>query len=74
MNILFLTMSQFDSIYIHNIYADLMLTFIDNGYRPYIVSPYEKCFAQETELFEFSDYVNLKVNVGNMSNVSLFEK
>ncbi|PKM71552.1 MAG: glycosyltransferase WbuB [Firmicutes bacterium HGW-Firmicutes-16] len=74
MNILFLTMSQFDSIDIYNIYSDLMPTFIGNGHRPYIVSPYEKRFAQETELFEFSDYSNLKVKVGNMSNVSLIEK
>ncbi|MEA4894593.1 MAG: glycosyltransferase family 4 protein [Oscillospiraceae bacterium] len=74
MNILFLTMSQFDSIYIHNIYSDLMLTFIKNGHRPYVVSPYEKRLAQETKLFEFSDHAILKVKVGNMSNVSPIEK
>ena len=74
MNILFLTMSQFDSVDIHNIYSDLMLAFINSGHRPFVVSPYEKRLAQKTQLLEFADYTNLKVEVGNMSGVSLIKK
>lgn len=67
-------MSQFDSIDTHNIYSDLMLAFINCGHRPFIVSPYEKRFARETQLLEFADYTNLTVKVENMSGVSLIKK
>lgn len=74
MNILFLTMNVFTDIEMHNIYSDLMKEFINNGHRPYIVTPREKKTGEKTELIDFEDYSLLKVQIGNTSDVSLIEK
>ncbi len=74
MNILFLTMNPFTGVDMHNIYSDLMLEFIRNGHRPYIVTPREKKLGERTELVEFEDYGILKVQIGNTSGVGLIEK
>ena len=42
MNILFLTMSGFASIYNHGIYEDLMREFVHNRHFVYVVAPTEK--------------------------------
>ncbi len=74
MNILFLTMNPFTDIEMHNIYSDLMKIFIENGHRPYIVTPREKKSDEKTEVLEYEAYSLLKVKIGNTSNVSLIEK
>ncbi len=74
MNILFLTMNNFTGLDMHNIYSDLMIEFINNGHKPYIVTPREKQTGEATALEDFGDYAILKVQTGNMSNVSLIEK
>ena len=74
MNILFLTMNLFTDIDMHNIYSDLMKVFIENGHRPYIVTPRERKCGEKTELLNFESYSLLKVRIGNTSNVSLIEK
>lgn len=74
MNILFLTMNQFKSIDMHNIYSDLMKVFIEHGHHPYIVTPREKNMGEETELCNYENYSILKVKIGNTSNVSFIEK
>lgn len=74
MNILFLTMNPFTGIDMHNIYSDLMQEFIDNGHRPYIITPREKKLAEPTELVNFDTYSILKVQIGNTSGVGLIEK
>lgn len=74
MNILFLTMSSFTSLDIHNIYTDLMKELIKNGHHPYIVVPCEKRTGEHTELIDKGDHHFLKVSVGNMTNVSFLEK
>ena len=42
MNILFLTLNTFDSIYEHTIYADLLREFLNNGHKVFTVSPIEE--------------------------------
>lgn len=74
MNILFLTMNPFTGIEMHNIYSDLMKIFIENGHRPYIVTPRERKTGEKTELINFDSYSLLKVQIGNTSDVSLIEK
>lgn len=74
MNILFLTMNSFESIDIHNIYSDLMKVFIAHGHYPYIVTPREKKTGENTVFEDFDGYSILKVRIGNISNVSFFEK
>ncbi len=74
MNILFLTMNTFTGIDMHNIYSDLMTEFIKNGHKPYIVTPREKKTGEATELTDYGSHAILKVQTGNMSDVSLIEK
>lgn len=74
MNVLFLTMYMFTDIEMHNIYSDLMKEFIRHGHRPYIVTPREKKFREETELIDSENYSLLKVKIGNTSDVSLIVK
>ena len=74
MNIIFLTMSSFTSLNVHNIYSDLMEEYIANGHRPYIVVPRENKTGEETELVDMGSYSVLKVAVGDMSNVSVIKK
>ncbi len=74
MNILFLTMNPFTGIDMHNIYSDLMVEFIKNGHKPYIVTPREKRTGEVTALTDYGDHAILKVQTGNMSGVSLVEK
>ena len=74
MNILFLTMNTFTGIEMHNIYSELMKEFIENGHRPYIVTPREKSLNEHTRLYDCGDYSILKVRIGNTSNVSVIEK
>ncbi len=74
MHVLFLTMNYFTGIDQHNIYADLMLEFIKNGHKPYIVTPREKKTGEPTRLADHGDHAILTVQTGNMSGVSLIEK
>lgn len=74
MNILFLTMNPFTDIHMHNIYSDLMLEYMKNGHKPYIVTPREKQSGEKTELLDYGDHAILKVRIGNTRNVSIIEK
>lgn len=69
-----MTMLVLEDIEIHNIYSDLMQEFIENGHRPYIVTPRERKTGERTELLEFEKYSLLKVQIGNINNVSFIEK
>lgn len=74
MNVIFLTMSPFYDLDVHNIYADLLKEFIAHGHKPYLVSPCEKNNVHKTQLIDHEEYGVLKVQVGNTSGVSLIEK
>ncbi|MBQ3133422.1 MAG: glycosyltransferase family 4 protein [Clostridia bacterium] len=74
MNVLFLTMNPFTDIEMHNIYADLMKVFIQNGHKPYIVTPREKKSGEGTALSDRGDHAILTVQIGNTSGVSFVEK
>lgn len=74
MNLIFLTMSPFDDLEVHNIYADLLKEFVTHGHRPYLVSPVQASCGEKTERIDKDDYTVLHVQVGNTSDVSLIEK
>lgn len=74
MNILFLSLSSFDSIEAQGIYSDLMRQFRDHGHDVYIVSAREKRLKKPTE-YEAENGVHfLKVKVGNITQNHLLEK
>ena len=58
MNVLFLTLVEFNSLQIRNLYTDLLREFVKNGHHVYAISPVEKrrkikthLVTEETPLF-----------------------
>lgn len=74
MNILFLTLIDFESIAEHNIYADLMREFYKNGHDIYVISPVEKRKKQETRIIRDELATILKLKIGNTQKTNIIEK
>lgn len=74
MNVLFLSIAEFDSIYQREIYPDLLREFMKNGHEIYVVSSLEKRNNQETTLINEECCHILKVKVGNITKSGLIEK
>lgn len=74
MNILFLTLLDFDSIQEHNIYTDLLREFIKHGHKIYAVSPIERKKKKKTYLLEEENISILKLKIGNMQKTNSIEK
>ena len=74
MNVLFLSLLDFNTFDERNIYSDLLREFIKNGHKICCVSPVEKRFNQTTQLLEFGESCILKLRIGNTQKVNLIEK
>ena len=74
MNILFLTISNIDDIFLQSIYTDLMRCFKDKGHRVYIVCPQERRLGRPTQKMEQGGINILKVKIGNITKTNLIEK
>ncbi|WP_144478303.1 glycosyltransferase family 4 protein [Cytobacillus oceanisediminis] len=74
MNILFLTLSNINSIYESTIYTDMLREFINNGHNVYIVSPSERRTNNPTHIIEEDICKILKVKVGNIQKSNVVEK
>jgi len=74
MNILFLTLLDFNSINESGIYTDLMKVFINDNHNVYIVSPIEKRFNKNTHLLNYDDCKILKLQIGNIQKTKHIEK
>lgn len=74
MNILFLTLSNINSIHESTIYTDMLREFINNGHNVYIVSPSERRNNKPTHIIEEDICKILKVKVGNIQKSNVVEK
>lgn len=74
MNILFLSLSQFDDINERGIYSDLMREFISRGNNVFIASPTERRFGKSTHLIKSEHCEILKVKTLNIQKTNLIEK
>lgn len=74
MNILFLSIAEFDSIYQREIYPDLLREFMNKGHEIYVVSSSERRNNEETRIISEGHCHILKVKVGNITKSSLIEK
>ncbi len=74
MNVLFLSLLDFDSFEERNIYSDLLREFIKNGHKVYCVSPVEKRKRKKTHLLRFEGSSILKLKIGNIQKVNVIEK
>lgn len=74
MNILFLSIAEFDSIYQREIYPDLLREFMNNGHEIYVVSSSERRYRKETRIINEGHCHILKVRVGNVTKSRFIEK
>lgn len=74
MNILFLTLLDFNSIDERNIYTDLLREFYKNGHSVYAISPAEKRKNQETKVLKTDKANILKLKIGNIQKTNIIEK
>lgn len=74
MNIIFITLSNINSIKDRGIYADLMRKFRDEGHQVHIVSPVERRFGQETHVIDTDGVKILKVKTLNIQKTNVVEK
>lgn len=74
MNILFLTLLDFNSIDERNIYTDLLREFYKNGHSVYVISPVERRKHQATKLLKTDKATILKLKIGNTQKTNIIEK
>lgn len=74
MNILFLSLCEYESINDRDIYTDLLREFKKDNHKVYLVSPVEKKKNQETKLIDEGTSKILRVKIGNIFNTNVIEK
>ena len=74
MNILFLTLLEFESLKERNIYTDLLREFIKNGHEIYAISPTEKRRNIETHIVKEDHATVLRLQIGNTQKTNIIEK
>lgn len=74
MNILFLTLLDFNSVDEHNIYTDLLREFTKNDHKVFAISPVEKKKKQPTKLLKDFNVTILKLKIGNIQKTNVVEK
>ncbi|MCM1213747.1 MAG: glycosyltransferase family 4 protein [Lachnospiraceae bacterium] len=75
MNILFMTLLDFDNIDEHNIYTDLLRKFYNEGHGVYVISPVERRRNIDTYCLKVNDRLSiLKLKIGNTQKINIIEK
>lgn len=74
MNILFLSLLDFESINEHSIYTDLLREFHKNGHSVYAISPVESNTKGEVRVIREKNSVVLKVPTGKIQKTNIIEK
>lgn len=74
MNILFLTLSNYNSINISGIYADLLRVFVRHGHKIYIISALERRTGENERVVEEEHVTIVKTKILNMQKTNIFEK
>lgn len=74
MNVIFITLSNINSIKERGIYADLMRKFRDEGHLVHIISPIERRFGKDTHVIDTDDVKILKVKTLNIQKTNVVEK
>ena len=74
MNLLFLTLLDFNSVNEKNIYTDLLREFQKNGHNVCVISPVEKRKKKNTYLIKEENITILKLQIGNVQKTNIIEK
>ena len=74
MNILFLTLLDFDTLNQSGIYTDLLRKFAREKHHIYVISPAERRTGKRTQVLKEKNATILKVKIGNIQKTNLIEK
>lgn len=74
MNLIFITLSNINSIEQRGIYPDLMRNFRDEGHGVYLVAPCERRTGQKTHIIDMNGVKFLKVRTLNIQRTNFVEK
>lgn len=74
MNVLFLTLLDFNSIDERNIYTDLLREFVKQKHNLFVISPVERRKKQGTKLLKTDKAEILKLRIGNTQKTNIIEK
>lgn len=74
MNLLFLTLLDFDSISEHNIYTDLLREFCNHGHKVHVISPIERRSGKQPRIIHGKNSTILKLRIGNTQKTNIIEK
>ncbi len=74
MNILFLSLYQFDTISDRNIYPDLLREFIKNGHQVYAISPIDSRNQKDTYFVKEDQSVILRLKIGKTEKTNIIKK
>lgn len=74
MNILFLTLIDFDNIDDRGIYQDLLREFAKHGHKVFVFSPVERRKKQNTMIIKTDKATILKLKIGNTQKTNIIEK
>lgn len=74
MNILFMSLSDYQTINFHGIYPDLLRQFMKHGDKVYIVSPSERRSDERGHIIEEPGAIIAKIKIWNMQKTNVIEK
>ncbi len=74
MNILFISLLDFNSISERGIYTDLLRQFKSLGHHIYVISPVERRNGKETTIIDDGDAKILRLTIGNIQKTNIIEK
>lgn len=74
MNVLFLSLLDYDCLEQSNIYTDVLMEFVKNGHFVYAISPIEYRNRRKLIINNHIGYQIIKPCVGNITNTPVFEK
>ena len=74
MNVLFLTLLDFDSLNQKNIYTDVLREFKKKDNNVFVISPVERRTNRKTQLCESDKVHILKLQIGNTQKTNIIEK
>lgn len=74
MNVLFLTLLDFNTLEERNIYTDLLREFTKRDHQVFVISPVERRKKQQTRIVKGKNATILKLKIGNTQKTNLIEK
>lgn len=74
MNVLFLTLLEFDNLRQRNLYTDLLREFEKQGHNLYVISPIERKHKKKTYIVKDGNATILRLKIGNIQKTNVIEK